>query len=272
MIRITRCAEPAILSAVRSARLVGLRALGRDPSSKEIDGYKIVAEELWRAQHHKCCYCEHRIPRGFNDVEHYRPKAAADRRPGSAEIHGYWWLAFTWENLLFACPACNRSSKNSRFPLASGSSPLMAEQSPPAQESPLLLDPGSTINPVEHIEFFYQTLGSTSNQRHWWARPRNGSQLGNMTIDVCDLNRAELRELREDHYTDVIIPHMLAIILAIRSANIQNLRREFYRAIDLLKPRNAYVGITYDALRTNIPDNDIKNLIGVGWPSPDAIA
>lgn len=34
-------------------------------------------------QHHKCCYCEHKIKERHNDVEHHRPKGRADRRPGS---------------------------------------------------------------------------------------------------------------------------------------------------------------------------------------------
>jgi uncharacterized protein (TIGR02646 family) len=107
MIRITRGPEPANLVTIRNAQLAVLRTLGREPTSKEINGYSVVAEDLWKAQHHKCCYCEQRIPKGFNDVEHYRPKAVAARQPGSNDTHGYWWLAFTWENLLFACPACN---------------------------------------------------------------------------------------------------------------------------------------------------------------------
>lgn len=40
----------------------------------------------------KCCYCEAKIAHPYNDVEHVRPKARADRRPGSVATHGYWWL------------------------------------------------------------------------------------------------------------------------------------------------------------------------------------
>ena len=38
-------------------------------------------------------------------VEHYRPKSF------------YYWLAFSWDNLLIACPTCNQNKK-ANFPLA----------------------------------------------------------------------------------------------------------------------------------------------------------
>jgi len=272
MIRISRGSEPATLGIIRNTQLAELRALGREPTSKEINGYKVVAEDLWKTQYHKCCYCELKIPKGFNDVEHYRPKAAADRLPGSNDTHGYWWLAFTWENLLFACPACNRSNKNSKFPLDVGSSALIAEDLLPGQERPLLIDPGSTVNPIEHIEFIYQAVGPAGTPRHWWARPRNGSLLGNSTIEICGLNRGELRELREDYYTDVVIPHARAINGAVTSADRPRLNQEFQRALALIQSRSAFVGLTYDALRIDAPDLGIKELIGIGWPSPNLVA
>lgn len=272
MIRVERCPEPAKLAAVRTAQLTALRALGRDPTSNEVDGYRIVAEELWRAQYHKCCYCEARIPKGYNDVEHYRPKAAADRRPGCKSTHGYWWLAFSWDNLLFACPDCNRSHKNSRFPLDAGCQSLMPEDLPPGKENPLLIDPSSALNPVEHIEFVYQGIGRSGAVRYWWARPRNGSPLGNSTIEVCGLNRSDLREIREDHYSTVVLPHAGAINTAIAAADQLRLQLEFNRALDLLAPRNVHVGLTYDALRHLIPEAHLLATLGVGWPTPNLVA
>lgn len=271
MIRISRGPEPTALGPIRNTQLAALRALGRDPKSKEIDGYGVVAVDLWRAQHSKCCYCEQRIPQGFNDVEHYRPKASADRRPGCNHTHGYWWLAFTWENLLFSCPACNRSKKKSRFPLDVGALALTAENPPPGNERPLLIDPSSIVNPIEHIEFVHQA-NPVGAPRQWWARPRNGSFLGSLTIEVCGLNRSELLELREHHYLDVVVPHANAINLAVQSADVPALTRDFRRALNLLQPRGVFVGLTYDALCLKAPDAGIKALLGIGWPLPSFVA
>ena len=272
MIRIARCNEPTNLSAIRIAQLSVIRGLGRDPLSEEIEGYRVAAEDLWKSQHHKCCYCEARIPKGYNDVEHYRPKAAANRLPGCASTHGYWWLAFSWDNLLFACPGCNRSHKNSRFPLDSNCRPLLPEDMPPGGERPLLIDPSSAVNPVEHIQFVYQGIGGAGTIRTWWARPRNGSVLGNATIEVCGLNRSDLREIREDHYATVVLPHACAIDLAIGAADTPRLHRELHRALELLTPRNSHVGLTYDALRHLVPESRLRAMLGLGWPSPNLVA
>src|ERR1700737_1635813 len=42
--------EPPDLNPIRTAKLVVLRGLARPPNSNDIDGYRIVADELWRAQ------------------------------------------------------------------------------------------------------------------------------------------------------------------------------------------------------------------------------
>ncbi len=268
MILVVRGTEPPSLGPIRATQLAGLRSLRRPPQSSEIDGYKIVAENLWRAQHYKCCYCEQKIRKGFNDVEHYRPKASADRRPGCTQNHGYWWLSFTWDNLLFACPACNRSAKNNRFPIDHGSVSLIAEEPAPGGERPLLLNPASTINPVEHIEFVLETVGPAGSPQEWWARPRNGSLFGHMTIDVCDLNHTEQRELRSDHFDNIVRLHVNALNDALATAQGREVQREFDRALALLKPENLYVAFTYDALRSSIPGSKLQAAIQKRWPTP----
>lgn len=269
MIKVNRCPEPGLLVAVRGARLPELRALGREPVSKEIEGYKVVAEHLWSAQHFKCCYCESKIPKGFNDVEHYRPKAEADRNPGSTLKHGYWWLAFDWTNLLFACPGCNRSGKNSQFPLAAGSQPLIAEVVPPGAEDPLLIDPGADTNPVEHIQFVYAPAGGPGTPAYWWARPRNGSVRGNVTIEVCKLNRLELRELRSDYVSNIVEPHANAINVALRVRDKRRANEEYERAIALLSCKQSFVCLAFDVLRFLVPDAQLRSLIRTGWPAPE---
>ena len=271
MIKVKRGPEPANLASIRAAKLTAFRALGRDPTSNEIDGYNVVAEDLWRSQHYKCCYCETKIPKGYNDVEHYRPKAAADRRPGCTNSHGYWWLAFSWENLLFSCPHCNRSHKKSQFPLNPGCQSLHAEDLPPGNESPQLIDPSSAINPVEHIEYNYVGIGQAGKTLSWWARPRNGSALGNATIDVCGLNRYELRELRDDYYSRVIVPQSMNIKEALKKGDLIWLQMEFDRALDLLKPEGVYVGLAYDALRHDIPNATLAATLSVNWPEANLV-
>lgn len=268
MILVRRGAEPPGLEEVRDRELAKLGGIAtvRPPLSKEITGYDVVKWDLWRAQHQKCCYCEKKEYASFEDVEHYRPKAAADRSPGSTERHGYWWLAFTWENLLFACPMCNRTGKNDGFPLEAGGKALRVRDAPPGEERPLLLDPAGTLNPVAHIEFV-----ATSTPRPWWARPRDASAHGTWTIEVCKFNRDELLEARKDYVDNYVMPKVNDLRNALRSRSAKALGEAFDRARGLLRPSQMYVGLAYDALRHQVPDADLARK-GLAWPAPAAVA
>jgi len=61
---------------------------------------KDVMTALHKIYHGKCAFCEQKIE--FPQVEHFRPKNI------------YYWLAYSWDNLLFACLGCN-SNKNNHF-------------------------------------------------------------------------------------------------------------------------------------------------------------
>ena len=54
----------------------------------------------------KCSYCEGPTEVvAHGDVEHFRPKKV------------YWWLAYCYDNHLFACQICNQVHKSDRFPV-----------------------------------------------------------------------------------------------------------------------------------------------------------
>ncbi|MEO6832026.1 MAG: hypothetical protein ABI378_06760 [Chitinophagaceae bacterium] len=54
----------------------------------------------------KCAYCEANTEVvAHGDVEHYRPKSV------------YWWLAYTYDNYLYACQICNQTYKGVNFPV-----------------------------------------------------------------------------------------------------------------------------------------------------------
>ena len=73
---------------------------------KSIYGSAAVKNVLRQISHGKCGYCDQRVAGiYYGDVEHFRPKSK------------YWWLAYTWENLLYACEICNRVYKKTRFPI-----------------------------------------------------------------------------------------------------------------------------------------------------------
>lgn len=61
-----------------------------------------VQKELNKIYHLKCAFCEQKLLDSPKHIEHYRPKAI------------YYWLSYSWDNLLLACGSCN-SSKGDRF-------------------------------------------------------------------------------------------------------------------------------------------------------------
>lgn len=256
MIRVVRGPEPAVLRDIRDRQLTHLRDLiareKRDPLSTEIKGYghADVRAALWKAQQHKCCYCEKDIELTYEDVEHYRPKAEADRQPGCTATHGYWWMAFTWENLLYACPQCNEGKKRTKFPLAAGSVALLAEQAPPGQEVPLLIDPADESG-VRHIEFRPERRG---RRDYWIPEPRNGSPHGKWTINVCGLDRDPLLDRYRKHVEYDVMRYVDELRAAMRQAAPDEAgQRGVYSAYHrtcraLLSPAQRFIGLSYDAL------------------------
>ena len=110
---------------------------------KSLYGKDDVRKQLKDDQHCKCAYCEKTLIDEPKHVEHYRPKS---RYPD---------LAFTWDNLLGSCWACNIKKWNN-FPLEDESKRYTS------QEVPLLINPYND-DPADYIEFHEEE-----------ARPKSG--------------------------------------------------------------------------------------------------
>ena len=159
---------------------------------KKIYGHKSVREALMGAQHRKCCFCEGTfLANAAADVEHYRPKAAVRQNKATAlERPGYYWLAYTWENLYWCCQTCNRTQKGNLFPLKDPAKRVVSHHGDLGQEEPLVLDPGGEEDPRSHITFRQErAIGSTV--------------LGETTIQVMGLNRETLIEDRLARLTEI---------------------------------------------------------------------
>lgn len=247
------------LEDVRLERLPDLRKLIRSGASAEeikkiFTGYQIARKHLWESQHKKCCYCEKWDESSYNDVEHYRPKSV------------YWWLTFTWTNLLFACKQCNGSEKRAQFNLHSGK-PLQPEEPAPGNEVPLLLDPSDTrINPVEHIEFVWKER-LIGGPKRWVADARNGSLYGNESVVVYGLNRDDLFELRDGHVRKHVRPTADRLNRLLDAGNHVEAKHAFQEATAYFEPDGYFVALTYDAYRHYVPNERLKE-IGQAWPEP----
>lgn len=202
MIRVERPREaPGILVEKGALELERLLAAYRaDPEGSRRDlrrmmqqgvyGGAAVKQALSRAQHGKCAYCEIRIESEWGTVDHYRPKGAVRQtRSGIEESPGYFWLAYTWENLLVACSRCNMH-KGDLFPLARPRDRARVEDSDAglAREAPLLIDP-TAEDPELHICFDAERAYAIDVGRRAGA-----------TIEMLGLNSPVLLDARRNDY------------------------------------------------------------------------
>lgn len=251
MIRVERGGEPKVLSDSAFKHLTAMRervTRGEIPKSEDFDGYGVAKPFLAQALKNKCCYCEKKVEAKNEGVEHYRPKTRARRGPGHP-THGYWWLAWNWENLLFACDDCNKA-KGTSFPLTPSSTALVADGLPPGDEEPLLLNP-SIDDPIEHIEFFPERDG------RWRPRPRNNSERGKVTIETLGLDgvrRPGILDLYRDHVNDFVRPRVRDVAMAFDREDPQTIHTCWSEACRrLLRGGSIYAALSYDALSVLVP-------------------
>lgn len=234
MIKIDRAAEPPKLVAVRDAHLQRARAARLAGSPVVFAAYDLVKPALAEMQHHKCCYCEKPEEQAkYRDVEHYRPKSL------------YWWLAWTWENLLFSCVECNREYKANQFPRVAGDRLLVAEEAPPGAEQPLLLDPSAPSFAASiHIEF---RPDKVQGQERW--QPYGLTEHGRKTIEVCGLDRPGLLTLYKDHVNHCVRPKIEVFMAEVEKQNAQQVVAAWSRMTrGLLAPARPFRALARDAI------------------------
>jgi uncharacterized protein (TIGR02646 family) len=206
MIRIQRPAfAPAILLSRGAAeRTANCAAFDANPAGfvagtekfdikASIYGHADIKASLKSAQHDKCAFCEAKVSHvAYGDIEHFRPKAGWQQTPDQElQRPGYYWLAYEWTNLLFACQLCNQQGKKNFFPLSRPASRARSHHDDHLRERPLLVDPASE-NPGEFIGFREEVA---------FHRPR--SRKGKATIELLGLNRPALLERRRDYFMKV---------------------------------------------------------------------
>lgn len=147
--------------------------------------YKLgdVKSSLCLIYHNKCAFCE--SSQEQLDVEHFRPKRG-----------GYYWLAFSWDNLLLSCQCCN-NWKSTHFPIDGARATFDASDETLSSintlskhydrvEKPLLINPETASQAELESLVFDQNGGISSSDRRMQE-----------TIDVCMLDRSALRERRQ---------------------------------------------------------------------------
>ncbi len=142
--------------------------------------YQSVKPELTDCHRGKCCYCEARFknhkPLVYSAVEHWRPKAT------------YYWLVYSWDNLLLSCIFCNTTKRN-EFPLANPHMRAIHHGMHLEDETPEIIKPDADEDPRVHIRFCED-------------RPEGITDLGWKTIEVLGLDSPE-HSSRSDYLTEL---------------------------------------------------------------------
>jgi len=191
---------------------------------KDINGklQSTVREHLNRYYLNKCAYCETHCKA---EIEHYRPKLGITGEP----LHGgYYWLCYSWSNLVPSCRYCNtEGGKGNHFPIIQvgnrvtgpdfvfntlDTTRCIASMDPLIYEEPYLLHPEIDNNPEDFLGFKI-------------SDDKKGIDIiglkirGEKTIEICNLNRIYLRfnRLESVFYN---IKQKITIIFDLNARNI----------------------------------------------------
>lgn len=202
MIRVARGPEPEELQRERRQRLARAILKRRARQKVEFEGYDVAKDTLVEKLNEKCVFCEKDLRPEGSPVEHFRPKAFVQNEGEPRDESRYWWLAWTWENLLFACFRCNTIIKRNQFPLVPATPPLAELSLDLDMEQPLLIDPARE-DPREHIRFRW-----SESLNRWIPVPFRGSLRGARTIEILRLDQDERPSRHVKNWVDPAIKEL----------------------------------------------------------------
>lgn len=179
-------------------------------------------------------------------MEHYRPKSSVrQEKTADALFPGYYWLAYSWDNLFWSCQICNRKNKRDFFPLVDLAKRARSHKVKLAKEKPLLLNPGGPEDPRNHLKFRDEIAKGVTNA-------------GRTTIEIVGLNRPDLAEERLARLNEL---RMLLAIVQRHEGNLKpddaELVQDARRELDLaVQPTAKFSAMAADFLHGMAPVQD----------------
>lgn len=205
-----------------------------------------VKEKLNSLYHHKCAFCEDHAEQ--THVDHYRPKT------------DYYWLAYSWDNLICSCPTCNQFKTNDFAIKGKKAVPpkttddlsnvnILSSQEYDREEKPMLLNPERD---VLNDAFLFDMEGHIKG---------NNNPRADYTIETCHLDRKDLvdarRKLIDDYRKTIKAELFNASTSDEQRKAIEVLTRDFQRkASDITNTFYAYRNAALGWL-----DNIVKSVI-----------
>ena len=197
----------------------------------------------------KCAYCETSL-KYHEDLDHYRPKLRVDNRydkpirivvQGNEIDHpGYYWLAYSWDNLFPACKDCNSPSirnklsigKRNRFPIYGKYAQEPGEEK---NEKPLIINPTKDF-PERHFNW---------DQKHKMIIANSNSKKAKITIELLGFYEREQLMMDWKKAFKFVITEFTSLVT--KSANddpdFHGKLKEFVLNIKLGKVPHSFVAI-----------------------------
>jgi uncharacterized protein (TIGR02646 family) len=218
--------------------------------------WKTAKAQLKKESNGKCAYCEANTEVvAHGDVEHYRPKSI------------YWWLAYTYDNYLYACQICNQSYKNNNFPISANKYPEPAIAANTSDDEIELLAGNISPDPIKitlnytlqkYLEehkaevalllnpyfddpatyFAYEADDTTEEVKIIPAEPKYSNRV-KAAEDFYGINRIELKNVRYSVFTK-----FRAFKLAHKALTDSNVKKEVKKQIDdMLSDKYLFAGM-----------------------------
>lgn len=168
-----------------------------DGKSDNKDSLKWTLKQIY---HEKCAFCESSLKNEVGDIEHFRPKnASANQAQKCDKTYSYYWLAFSWDNLLPCCSRCN-GKKSNCFDIAGERVKYNDE------ELADLHDKMAVYNEKEKPKLLHPEYDRFENDIKFskYGEIESDNERVNYTVKICDLNRKNLKTSRLLLVTDFI--------------------------------------------------------------------
>ena len=234
MIKLKRPQRPIELTEEKQREFTV--AFCKSKLTKDAWNTKYIRTAIFESSHHKCCYCEKRIGPGYADmhIDHFKPKS---KYPGEVA---------EWNNLMPACPDCNRAKGD----LDTVENPIV---------NPYLDDPK---------DHFYL------KDCRYKAKDRSLASKGNTSLDALDLNDLSKKCLPRYQVVSELLHQLnqLNVLAKEKKAVLSSSRTDCNRIISILRnllnlciSSAEYAAFTATALQTDEDYIEIKEvLVSVG--------
>lgn len=202
---------------------------GYDSRFKQSD----IKTSLKMIYNDKCAYCEQQVVAGSDisdnksTIEHYRPKSI------------YYWLAYSWDNLLWCCHRCNQNKSN-QFAI------IGTEINYHINFLTSIHDSCNTYNGVEQPKMIHPEVESVISQLIFNANGKIDSDDMRVkyTITTCGIDRDDLNEKRKK-----ILDELIKKINARKLENSPYMDIITQFKIDMSNKYNEFIAFRYWILR-----------------------